>query len=85
MPYILAILPWVVLIALIIVIVKLKRELKVHVKKEGLKEVEALADVASAAEAVKKKKGGSLEKQVEKDAKTVEDADRASDKARQAL
>ena len=85
MPYILAILPWLVLIVAIIFIIKLKRQLKVMVKKEGLEEVKALADVAGAAEAVKSKKGGSLENQVDKDVKTVEDAERASEKARKAL
>ena len=85
MPYILIILPWVIVFIILIAFVRARRALKVMAKKDGLETVKALADVAEATEAVKKKKGGSLEKQVEKDSKTVEDADRASEKARNVL
>jgi membrane protein required for beta-lactamase induction len=84
-PIVLIIAPWLVVIVLLIGLIKVRRKLKVFVKKEGLQEVQALHDVAEAAESTKSKKGGSLEKQVEKDAKTVEDATRAADKASKAL
>ena len=84
-PIILIVAPWIVVVLLVIALVKIKRKLRIFVKKEGLEEVKALHDVASAAESTKDKKGGSLEKQVEKDAKIVEDATRAADKASKAL